>query len=296
MPPTALCFAGLDTFILNNVVKYRGAEDSLDDTSRQNGHRILFIDVLEKEAKTSWAASRHASSTRSAAPTARASHWGMTIVTTFILIPGGWQGGWVYQKVADLLTARGHKALPITLSGLRDVPAPTANLDTHIADVVAVVKSQRDDLVVVGQSYGGMIVSGVADAAPSHIRALVYVDAYVPDSGDSVWSLTTPRFRDLFVTGAKADGLSCAPPPHLDPRCRPHPMATFLQSIVLTGRWRDVPRKTYVGAFGWDGSPFRDLYERLSRDPHWSTHALDCGHNVARLKPEALTEILLADA
>ena len=218
----------------------------------------------------------------------------MNNMATFILIPGGWQGGWVYQQVADILTGHGHKALPITLSGLGDAPAPTANLEAHIGEVVNVVKSHRDDLVIVGQSYGGMVVSGAADAEPSQIRALVYVDAYVPDSGDSVWSLTTPRFRDVFVAGAKADGLTCAPPPNLDPRCRPHPIGTFLQSINLSGRWREVPRKTFVGAYGWEGSPFLDLYQRLSDEPEWSTFAFDCGHNVARLKPEALTEILLA--
>jgi len=221
---------------------------------------------------------------------------GMNHMTTFILIPGGWQGGWVYQKVADMLTAQGHKAVPITFSGLGDVPAPMANLDTHIDEVVGVVKSHHDDLVIVGQSYGGMVVSGAADAAPSQIRALVYVDAYVPDSGDTVWSLTTPRFRDVFLAGAKADGLTCAPPPNLDPRCRPHPIGTFLQSIKLTGRWRGVPRKIYIGAFGWEGSPFLDLYQRLSGEPDWSTFAFDCGHNVARLKPEALTQILLAQS
>jgi pimeloyl-ACP methyl ester carboxylesterase len=215
-------------------------------------------------------------------------------MATFILIPGGWQGGWVYQQVADLLTEHGHEALPITLSGLGDTPAPTANLAAHIAEVVDVASAHRGDLVIVGQSYGGMVVSGAADAAPLLIRALVYVDAYVPDTGDSVWSLTTPRFRDLFVAGAKADGLTCAPPPNLDPRCRPHPIGTFLQSINLSGHWRDVPRKTFIGAFGWQGSPFLDLYQRLSCEPDWSTFAFDCGHNVARLQPEALTEILLA--
>lgn len=215
-------------------------------------------------------------------------------MASFILIPGGWQGGWVYQKVGEILTAQGHEALPMTLSGLGDTPAPMANLDSHIGEVVRVVESQRDEVVMVGQSYGGMIVSGVADAVPSHIRALVYVDAYVPESGDSVWSLTTPRFRDLFVAGAKGDGVNCAPPANLDPRCRPHPMGTFLQSITLIGRWREVPRKVFIGAFGWEGSPFRELYRRLSGEPAWSTFAFDCGHNVARLQPEALSEILLA--
>ncbi|MCG7507670.1 alpha/beta fold hydrolase [Mesorhizobium retamae] len=215
-------------------------------------------------------------------------------MATFILIAGGWQGGWVYQEVADLLTTEGHRALPVALSGLGGVPAPTANLDTHIGEVVDVIKAQRDGVILVGQSYGGMVVSGVADAEPSRIRALVYVDAYVPDNGDSVWSLTTPRFRDMFIAGAKADGLNCMPPPNMDPRCRPHPMGTFLQAISLGGRWHDVPRKTYVGAHGWQGSPFLDLYQRLSGDPEWSTVSLDCGHNVARLQPEALTKILLA--
>ncbi|MFD9901052.1 alpha/beta fold hydrolase [Mesorhizobium sp. NPDC059025] len=215
-------------------------------------------------------------------------------MATFILIAGGWQGGWVYQAVAELLAARGHAALPLTLSGLGEVPSPMANLQTHIGEAVDVVKAQRGDVVIVGQSYAGMVVSGVADADPSRLRAIVYVDAYVPESGDSVWSLTTPRFRDMFVTGARVDGLNCMPPPNLDPRCRPHPLAAFLQAITLGGRWREVPRKVYVGAHGWEGSPFLDLYQRLGNDPDWSTHSLDCGHNVARLMPERLTEILLA--
>lgn len=215
------------------------------------------------------------------------------MMATFILIAGGWQGGWVYEKVAELLAAHGHKALPVTLSGLGDAPAPTANLDSHIDELVDVVRAQRGDVILVGQSYGGMVVSGATDAVPSQIGALVYVDAYVPDDGDSLWSLTTPRFRDVFIAGAKTDGLTCTPPVHLDPRCRPHPIGTFLQAIKLSGRWREVPRKTFIGAFGWDGSPFRDLHERLSSDPEWSTFAFDCGHNVARLNPEALVEVLL---
>jgi pimeloyl-ACP methyl ester carboxylesterase len=216
------------------------------------------------------------------------------LMATFVMIPGGWQGGWVYDRVGEILAANGHRALPITLSGLGDAPAPTANLDTHISEVVEAIKSQGNGLVIVGQSYGGMVVSGVADAAPSQIGALVYVDAYVPDSGESAWSLTSPYFRKVFAEGARSDGLNCVPPPGLDPRARPHPIGTFLQSSRLTGRWREAPRKTYVGAFGWEGSPFLELHARLSRDPEWSTHSLDCPHNVARHQPETLAEILLA--
>jgi len=216
-------------------------------------------------------------------------------MATFILIPGGWQGGWAFEKVAELLIARGHNAQPLTLAGLGDVPAPSANLDLHISEAVSAIRAHRgEEIVLAGHSYGGMVVSGAADVESSHLRALVYSDAYVPQSGDSVWSLTSARFREAFISGAAADGLSCAPPPNLDARCRPHPMGAFLQAIRLSGRWCDVPRKTYVGAHGWEGSPFLDLYQRLRADPEWTTMAFDCGHNIPRLKPEAFAEILLA--
>ena len=215
-------------------------------------------------------------------------------MATFILIPGGWQGGWAFEKVADLLIAQGHNAQPLTLAGLGDVPAPSANLTLHISEAVRAIEAHPDEVVLVGHSYGGMVVSGAADVKPEKIRALVYSDAYVPESGDSVWSLTSSRFRDTFIAGVAADGLSCAPPPNLDARCRPHPIGTFLQAIDLVGRWREVSRKTFVGAHGWEGSPFLDLYQRLSADPEWATFAFDCGHNIPRLKPEALVEILLA--
>jgi pimeloyl-ACP methyl ester carboxylesterase len=215
-------------------------------------------------------------------------------VATFILVPGGWQGGWAYEKVANLLIARGHQLHALTLAGLGKGPAPATNLSSHIDEAVHVVRGYSGDLVLVGQSYGGMVITGAADIEPTNIRALVYVDAYVPQTGDSVWSLTSSRFREAFIAGAMVDGLNCAPPPNLDPRCRPHPIGTFLQAIDLSGRWRGVSRKIYVGAHGWEGSPFLDLYGRLSTDPEWRTFSLNCGHNIARLEPEALTEILLA--
>lgn len=215
-------------------------------------------------------------------------------MATFILVPGGWQGGWAFEKVADLLISHGHNPRPLTLAGLGDVPAPSANLSLHVSEAVHAIKACRDEVILVGHSYGGMVVTGAADADPSNIRALVYSDAYVPEAGDSVWSLTSPRFREVFIAGATVDGLTCVPPPNLDPRCRPHPIGTFLQSIELSGRWRNVPRKVFVGAHGWDGSPFLELYRRLSADNEWTTFSFDCGHNIPRLEPEAFVEILLA--
>ena len=215
-------------------------------------------------------------------------------MTRFVLVPGGWHGAWAFDAVGNALSSEGHEVQALTLSGLGDEPANGANLERHIDEVVQAVRGRETRAVLVGHSYGGMVITGAADREPSRVQAIVYADAYVPDDGASVWSLTTPTYRERFIAGAAADGLTCAPPAHLDKRCRPHPMATFLQAIKLTGNWRSVRSKAFIAAFGWEGSPFVALYERLRQDPEWATHRLDCAHDVPRLAPEAFTRILLA--
>ena len=214
-------------------------------------------------------------------------------MTRFVLVPGGWHGGWAFDAVNNALSAEGHEVQALTLPGLGDEPSNGAiNLESHINEVVQALRGHDTPAVLVGHSYGGMLITGAADKEPSRVKAIVYVDAYVPDNGASVWSLTTPTYRERFIAGAAADGLTCAAAAHLDKRCRPHPMATFLQAIRLTGNWREVRRKAFVAA-SWDGSPFVDLYERLQTDPGWETHGLACAHDVPRLAPDALTKILL---
>ncbi|MBW8722499.1 MAG: alpha/beta hydrolase [Polaromonas sp.] len=212
----------------------------------------------------------------------------------FVLVPGGWHGGWAFDAVSHALKIEGHEVQALTLSGLGDGPASGANLESHIGEVAQAIRSRDTPAILVGHSYGGMAITGAADKAPSRVKAVIYVDAYVPDNGASVWSLTTSSYRERFIAGAAADGLNCAPAAHLDKRCRPHPIATFLQAIRLSGEWRKVRRKAFVAASGWDGSPFVELYERLRLDPEWDTHSLACAHDVPRLAPDALTKILLA--
>ncbi|MEO8390054.1 MAG: alpha/beta fold hydrolase [Polaromonas sp.] len=211
----------------------------------------------------------------------------------FVLVPGGWHGAWAFDAVSNALSGEGHEVQALTLSGLGDEPANGANLESHINEVAHAVRGRDTRAVLVGHSYGGMAITGAADKESSRVKAIIYVDAYVPDNGASVWSLTTPNYRERFIAGAAADGLTCAPPAHLDTRCRPHPMAAFLQTIKLTGNWRKIRSKAFIAACGWEGSPFVELYERLQLDPEWATQSLDCAHDVPRLAPEALAEILL---
>ncbi len=215
-------------------------------------------------------------------------------MSAFVLIPGGWHGGWYFQAFAEALRARGHRAYPVTLTGLghrRHSLHPGVNLDTHIADVVQLLEVERlSDVVLVAHSYGGMVLRGVLDRAPSRLAAAVYVDAYVPDDGQSCFELANDRYRAMFLDGAGEDGFSVPPPPHLDARATPHPLASFLQRLRLTQPPPPV-RMGYVYLSGWDATPFTPVYERVSQDPAWQTFTLPVGHNVIAEAFDSLLEI-----
>ena len=109
---------------------------------------------------------------------------------TYVLVHGAWGGGWAWRDVADRLRARGHEAYRPTLTGLgerRHLATEDVGLDTHIEDVVnLLVFEQLHDVVLVGHSYGGMVISGVADRVPERIAYRIYIDAFVPEDGESL--------------------------------------------------------------------------------------------------------------
>jgi pimeloyl-ACP methyl ester carboxylesterase len=215
---------------------------------------------------------------------------------TFVMVPGGWHGGWYFQGLAAQLRAAGHAAVPVTLTGVGDrahLATAATNLDTHIQDVLAVLAAERiTNAVLVGHSYGGMVVTGVADRVPELVEGLIYCDAYVPADGESCWDLAGDAFREVFLEGAAADGYSVRPRVGLDPRATAHPLASFLQRITLTRGLPDV-RRDYVYLSGWEGTPFTSLYERLREDPTWRVHQIDTRHDVMAEEGERLLRILL---
>ncbi|MFF3634120.1 alpha/beta fold hydrolase [Streptomyces sp. NPDC002250] len=198
----------------------------------------------------------------------------------FVMVPGGWQGGWVFDPVAAELRRDGHHVEAVTLSGLEadgpvDVDRPP-NLDAHIAQVAEIIdrgdRSDREPVALCGHSYGGMVIAGVADRLGDRLDQIVFIDAYVPDDGDSCWSLTSDRFRELFLAGARADGRWVAVPEGLDPR--------------------RAPGKTFISGGAWPGSPFVALTERLRSDSGWRVHEIPVGHNIARRDPHRLAAVL----
>ncbi|MGW5109395.1 alpha/beta fold hydrolase [Nocardia sp. NPDC004123] len=215
----------------------------------------------------------------------------------FVLVPGGWHGGWSYTPLANSLRQHGHDAYPVTLTGVGDrnhLLTATTNLDTHINDVTAMLESERiTDAVLVGHSYAGMVITGVADRVPERVATLVYSDAYVPADGQSCFELTSAEFRRMFIEGTGENGFAARPPEGLDPRATSHPMASFLQRIRLSGRAPESILREYIYLSGWEGTPFTDVYQRLRNDPSWRTHSLPTSHNVLRDAPEEYLKLLL---
>ena len=123
----------------------------------------------------------------------------------------------------------------------------SVNLDTHILDVVSTLEAERIEVaVLVGHSYGGAVITGVADRVPELVNALVYIDAFVPSDGDSCLGLTTDDQRRWYLEGASAGGYAVAPLPFFDSRATSHPLASLLQRIHLTGTLNRFRRRDFI--------------------------------------------------
>ncbi|HWE79408.1 MAG TPA: alpha/beta hydrolase [Pseudolabrys sp.] len=233
-------------------------------------------------------------------------------MATFVLVHGAWSGGWCYGKVAALLRARGHRVFTPTLTGQGErthLLSAGVNLTTHINDVAGVFDYEGiEDAVLAGHSYGGMVVTGVADRIPARVAALVYLDAFLPENGQSLFDINIPVNTQRFVADAGDFGGIAVPAPpaaffnvnaadagRVDRLATPFPMAAMAERLVLTGAHKAVRKHVYVhGTILPRESPFKPFYERVQDDPAWIAHALACGHHVMLDLPEKTAEILEA--
>jgi pimeloyl-ACP methyl ester carboxylesterase len=218
-------------------------------------------------------------------------------MTTYVLVPGACHGAWCFDELAAALRARGHRVLAITLTGVAErahLLHAGVNLETHIADVLAeLAVHDVSSAVLVGHSYGGMVITGVADRLPDRVDALVFLDALVPRDGESCWELVNDEEREWYI-GVDDTGYGVPPMPFFDPRATAHPLASFLQRIKLGGNLNRFRRRDFVYALDWPGdSPLRPSYERVRSDTNWHTHELDGKHNLMRDNHHDLLRILL---
>lgn len=228
---------------------------------------------------------------------------------TFVLVHGAWHGGWCWRRVTDLLTARGHEVFAPTLTGVGErahLAHLPVDLSMQIEDVVRVIEFEDlSNVVLVGHSYGGFVVSGVAERMEKAIGSIVFLDAFVPDNGMSLSDYWPPDRKKLFEDAAAATGWKTIPAPPaaffkvnekdqawVDSKSVPHPYPCFTEKARLTGARERIAKKAYVRAAEYPSTYFSMFYEKYKNDPAWRTYAVPCGHDVMVDMPERLTEIL----
>lgn len=236
-------------------------------------------------------------------------------MATFVLVHGGWGGGWEWTPVANALWERGHEVFTPTLTGLGErahIRASEVTLSDHIDDVQAVVRFEElGDVILCGHSYGGMVVTGVADRMPEHIRLLVHLDAFAPRDGESMREITPPGFVEALLDVAQERGDGRAPiPDELLPsageedetaaryvaRLQPQSTKTFTEAVRLSGNVDRVPR-AFVRCTGYAGSVM-DPFVTRARSEGWLYRELETEHDLHLSDAAATVAILheLADA
>ena len=232
-------------------------------------------------------------------------------MSTYVLVHGAWHGSWCWKRVRGSLQARGHEVFTPTLTGVAErshLLSPRVDLDTHISDVVNLIRwEELTGIVLCGHSYGGCVISGVADRVPDRISALVYLDAFVLESGQSLHDTLPPEARSAQLEGARQVGEGWKVPPisaeafnvnakdrdWVNRQCTLHPLAAFQQPLHLTGAINQIWNVTFILANGYDASPFPQFCEK-AKARGWKTITITCGHDVMLDQPEQLVEHLLA--
>jgi len=232
-----------------------------------------------------------------------------TIAKTFVLVHGTWHGGWCWQRVAEALRSKGHRVYAPSLTGLADrshLLRKEVNLTTHVADIANLVKwEDLKDIVLVGHSSAGFVITQVAEEVGPSIASIVYLDAFVPQVGDNLISLANPGPRKALEEAVARGDLVAKPVPAkafnvreenrawVDAKCTPHPLAAVVEKVTGASAREKIARKTYVRATGFDSPVFNETLARMKTAPGWKTYEVASGHDVMVDHPDRLTEILL---
>jgi pimeloyl-ACP methyl ester carboxylesterase len=228
-------------------------------------------------------------------------------MATFLVAHGAWSAGWAWKKMRPLMRAAGHELWTPTYTGLGErahLATPDVSLDTHIQDIVAVLETEDlNDVILIGHSYGGMVATGVADRARARIRHIVYLDAFAPKDGQSVFDLQQPEALERMRNGAKESGdgwrIPSGPmPPDTSPddvawaapRRKPQPIKAFDTKLKLSAE-PSAPRTYIYCRRARPDDNFRQFLERAKREA-WQTFEIDASHNPHITAPDLLLGIL----
>ena len=228
-------------------------------------------------------------------------------MTTFVLAHGAWSAGWAWKKMHPLLRGLGHELVTPTYTALGErvhLASSTVGLDTHIEDIVNVlVFEDLRDITLIGHSYGGMVATGVGARVSERITEIVYLDAFVPRNGQSLFNLvgadaaeaTKQRARDFDGWRVPPNPLPSDTPEQdvawAAERRVPQPLRTFEMPLSIAAE-PPMPRSYIYCTRVPPGDPFRQFFNRARSEPGWRDFELDASHNPHITIPETLARLL----
>ncbi|MBV8392473.1 MAG: alpha/beta hydrolase [Alphaproteobacteria bacterium] len=229
-------------------------------------------------------------------------------MASIVLAHGAWSAAWAWKKMRPLLRAAGREFFSPTYTGLGErahLARPEIDLSTHIEDVVSTIEFEDlKDVMLIGHSYGGMVATGVADRLGDRIGRLIYIDAFAPRDGQSLFDLVGPKAEANMRAGAAKSGdgwklpINPMPPDTspedvawASPRRRPQPIKTFEQKIKLSST--AMPPRHYIYARkNMPGDAFRQFGERAKSEAGWTYDEIDASHNPHITCPDVLMKLL----
>ncbi len=226
-------------------------------------------------------------------------------MATFVLCHGGWAGGWQYREVASILRVAGHDVFTPTFTGMGErvhLAHPDVDLETHIQDIVMVLKYENvHDVILVGYSYGGMVITAVAERVPERLAHLVYVDAYVPEDGQSLADIIGPEVIANIEQAAQAYGDGWRIPP-MDPPTETnpytdHPLKTGYTSVTVNNPAAAALPRTFINCTDLEELepliiPIKQCAERVKTKKNWQYREANTDHLVMTNAPQEVAKLL----
>ena len=232
-------------------------------------------------------------------------------MASIVIVHGAFGGGWEWREVATLLRARGHQVFTPSLTGFGErvhLATPETSLEIHIQDILNLLRYEDlNEVVLACQSYGGMVVTGVADRMPERLAHLVYLNALVPEDGQTVFDLSPPAFQKRFEEAVRTDGEGWRIPvpafeddPQIAAFARGRYVATPLRPFtepIRLGPAPDSLARTYIWCTaeqeGLAGvaALMRPFAERAQRDPRWRLHVLNAIPDAYVQMPETVADL-----
>lgn len=228
----------------------------------------------------------------------------------YVLVHGAWHGGWAWQRVSSELRAHGGIVYTPTLSGLgerKNILSPAINLETHITDIVNLIEMEDlHDVILVGHSYAGTVIAGVADRIPQRLSKLVFLDALLIGNGESPFSVQPKAVQDLMKKSAEKDNGLTIPAwsaetfgvskpddiSWVNARLTGHPFRTFAQTLVLHHPYGNHLPLIYISCTVNQLPAIVPYAEKAKNSKEWKYYALKTGHDAMITEPVKTAALL----